>query len=609
MRTHQAADRPVPAPPGAPVGEVVFVKLKVVERFPGEQELIFQPALAQNRAEALRKLIVPPVSGRAVAVSVRRVEAAQGGGVVHALVVEDAVRSQLHALDKLAVADLAVRFAAEAHGDEPARVHVGQLRRGHVLVPLVGVVIPVRVLDGQRRIYGFKLVGRLVRPGELGKQNDLYAHGADLCDRVFQLLPRAQPRVGIVRGVAAVLAADVPARHLERADAVLRALLADLRQLPERNAQLVLRRVELHLQPCVRLLRPAGAHVFILRLRVPVPADAGIARGAGLPAPPVPLQGKGQQVELRFWRDKGHVRYGETGKHVHAESPVLGKEPEIVGVSPAGQRFCVPGRRLHAPLRRADIKPVSPLVSGQGKGKHGRVVHLRIDGKGRAVHAVRRRGGLKGGPQLKVAHVHIVPVRKGEPFAARGPVQVAQVGVVHVFHKYAVVVPDVHAEHGLVAHNLAHRLYRYVMLAAVFGYDMVPGELHFASGACAFRRPRLLVSPGVVVPAPVVAAYAVVLQRQHKPPGQGQVRAVQNFPVRGFGVEGAERAAASVKFQNQRSRLQRVELFHNHALLVVLADNRRCRLPTAQSRLHCGVRIRAAPHDQFGRDRAQPGGL
>ena len=109
--------------------------------------------------------------------------------------------------------------------------------------------------------------------------------------------------------------------------------------------------------------------------------------------------------------------------------------------------------------------------------------------------------------------------------------QIAKIWVVDVFHKHAVVVSYMHAEHGLVEHNLAHRRHGDVVPASVFGYNAVPCEFHPGFGAGASGRAGLPVAPGVVIAAAVVVVSAVVFQRQHEPPGKGEVRPVQYLPV------------------------------------------------------------------------------
>ena len=118
--------------------------------------------------------------------------------------------------------------------------------------------IAVRVLDGQADQVVAEARGGAVGPGELREQDDLDAHGLAPGDGVFELLERPQARVRVVRRVALVLAAVVPADQLDGLDAVPGALLGHRGQVGEAQAQLVLGRVDVELLPGVRLARPGG---------------------------------------------------------------------------------------------------------------------------------------------------------------------------------------------------------------------------------------------------------------------------------------------------------------------------------------------------------------
>ena len=154
----------IPAP-GTGVGQVVVIVLEIVNSLSGNQEL---PVL-YHFPEALDQILVPAVGGRAVPVAVAGVKAAQGGGMVQAFVVQNAVRAQLHTLLELRVANFPVFFSPKAHGDKPPGIDVGELGQGHVLVALIHVIILVGVLDGQLLVHVLKVLIGLIGPHKLGE--------------------------------------------------------------------------------------------------------------------------------------------------------------------------------------------------------------------------------------------------------------------------------------------------------------------------------------------------------------------------------------------------------------------------------------------------------
>jgi hypothetical protein len=130
----------------AVIGQVIGFELVVIARLARVEEI--RARRLRDFGEVLDQLAVIGVDRRAVAVLMAGIEAQQGRGVVLAFVKEDAVRAQFHHFMELAVAQLQVFLAVEAHEDQALGVDVQQLRGSLVLVAHVMVVITVRVFGG-----------------------------------------------------------------------------------------------------------------------------------------------------------------------------------------------------------------------------------------------------------------------------------------------------------------------------------------------------------------------------------------------------------------------------------------------------------------------------
>src|ERR1035437_3542195 len=97
-----------------------------------------------------------------------------------------------------------------------------------------------------------------IRPSVLIEKDEVHTQGLDLRNGFPQLLSRSQPRIGVVRGVTAILAAIVPSHELNRLHPVLGAVAANPRQVLIAQAQIIFRRIDIELLPGMYLLYPGG---------------------------------------------------------------------------------------------------------------------------------------------------------------------------------------------------------------------------------------------------------------------------------------------------------------------------------------------------------------
>ena len=161
----------------------------------------------------------------------------------------------------------------------------------------------------------------------------------------LQLLEGAQARVGVVRRVALVLAAVVPADQLDGFDAVAGAFLADLGQVDEAQAQLILGRVDVDLLPGVRLARPGGDGGRLHPGVAPALVDVD-ARPASRPGRPRARSGSGRASRRAGCRARARRRSGSP--HPCRRWSCSPGTRASIELSVAGAQLAVPGHQLGA---------------------------------------------------------------------------------------------------------------------------------------------------------------------------------------------------------------------------------------------------------------------
>src|SRR5260370_40568277 len=104
----------------------------------------------------------------------------------------------------------------------------------------------------------FAAIGRSsdVCPGILIEEDDLNSHLPARGDRVFELLRRAETRIGVVQGEVAILASNLPSCQLNSLDSPSLARFRVLGQIFVWKGQPVFGRVNLNLLPGMDILHP-----------------------------------------------------------------------------------------------------------------------------------------------------------------------------------------------------------------------------------------------------------------------------------------------------------------------------------------------------------------
>ena len=351
------------------------------------------------------------------------------------------------------------------------------------------------------------------------------------------------PGSGVVVGVAAILAAPVPADQVECPHPLLRALLAESHEVRVADPDVILRRVHPHLVPGVRLADPGGDP----RPSHPPVAPPLVNISPGVPGPPVGLQHNRSELPLLTRTHERHVDRREAGRHIGSADGQALRHPGIDGACIPGQQLAVPGDELTFGRADADVQPLSRAAQ-QEKRRSRDVAHTvaEVVAVGAELHRIVEAPiaaeVFEGGPQRGLLGIRVAAAEGLEPLVCRRPPHVPEVGAVDVFDRELRLVFDRHGEHGLPRRERNHEGDGDIVPTPVLGGDSVP-----ANGGA----PPVVVDidAGRTLPLAMHQILAAPGERQQQAKRHAEVGAVEDAPAALPCDEPCQRSRLGVELQ------------------------------------------------------------